>query len=115
MKQEIVEKLIDEYSELFELLPVQQMTSWTLFAKMNEIASRYENVDCLMHVNFANGAVTQGMCVFTDWKPGALALQSDDGKLPKLRIIAPDVYASFMGKMEHILEAQYPEFPKEQG
>lgn len=114
MKEKIVRELIDECDRLLENIPVEQLSVWSIFANINSIASQYDNVDCLIHVNFANGSVTQGMCILTDWKPGALALQSDDGGLPKLRLVLPEEYAEFMAQMESIFDVQYPVFPKDQ-
>ena len=114
MEQKMVLKIMEECGELYDTLPDDASATWTFFIKVNEIVSKYKGVDCLMHVNFANGGVTQGMCVITDWKPGALAFQSDDGVLPKIQLIFPEDYVSFMEEIEPIFEVQYPEFPKDQ-
>ncbi len=114
MTQEIALKLIDECERLFNEIPAEKLSVWTIFANINSIASQYDSIDCLIHINFANGQATQGMCILTDWKPGAVALQSDQGELPKPRIIFPEEYVDFMNEMENILEVKYPGFPEEQ-
>ena len=63
MKEKIVKELIDECSRLLETIPTEQLSVWSIFANINSIASQYDNVDCLIHVNFANGSATQGMCI----------------------------------------------------
>lgn len=114
MKEELVLKLIDECERLFDEIPAEKLTVWTLFANINSIASQYDEVECLIHINFANGTATQGMCILTDWKPGALALQSDNGEIPKLRLVYPEEYLDFMKEMGSIMDVKYPDFPEEQ-
>ena len=114
MKEKVISELIDECGRLLETIPTEQLSVWSMFANVNSIASQYDNVDCLIHVNFTNGRANQGICILTDWKPGALALQSDDGDIPKLRLIYPEEYVEFMEKMERIFDVQYPTFPDSQ-
>ena len=114
MTVKTVNKLIDEYERILDELSIEHLTVWNIFTRINSIASNYENVDCFIHINFANGSATQGMCILTDWEPVALALQSDDGDVPKLRIICPEEFVSFMEEMDSILEVEYPVFPEEQ-
>lgn len=114
MEQKTAMKIMDECGNLFDTLPDEELTTWNFLIGVNNIVSHYKDIDCLMHLNFINGNVTQCMCVITDWKPGAIALQSDDGDLPKIRVIFPEDYIDFMKKMESIFDAKYPEFPAEQ-
>jgi hypothetical protein len=114
MKQKIAMKIIDECGNLFDTLPSEELTTWNYLIEVNNIVSHYKGVDCLMHLNFANGNVTQCMCVITDWEPGAIALQSDDGDLPKMRVVYPEEYIDFMKEMEPIFDAKYPKFPDKQ-
>lgn len=107
-------KIIKLIENLFDTLPDEQLSPWNFFVEVNNIVSQQDGIDCLININFANGGVTQGICVLTDWEPGAVVLQSDDGSMPKLRVVFPEEYVSFMEYMRPIFEAQYPEFPKEQ-
>ncbi len=114
MKQEIALKLLDECERLLDDIPAEKLSVWTLFANVNSIVARYETVECLIHINFVNGTATQGMCILTDWEPGALALQSDEGEIPRIRLIFPEEYVDFMKEMSKILDVKYPTFPEEQ-
>ena len=114
MDQKIAMKIMNECGDLFNILPDEKFTTWNFLIEVNNIVSQYKGIDCLMHLNFANGGVTQCMCIITDWQPGAIAFQSDDGELPRMRIIYPEEYISFMKEMMPILDAKYPEFPADQ-
>ena len=114
MEQKLALKLMDECGNLFDTLSDEEFTTWNFLREVNNIVSQHKNIDCLMHVNFANGGITQCMCVITDWQPGAIAFQSDDGDIPKMRLIFPEDYVAFMKEMMPIFEAKYPEFPKDQ-
>ena len=113
MNQKTALKIMDECGELFDSLSNEELTTWNFLVCVNNIVSKYKGIDCLMHVNFANGSVTQCMCVITDWDPGAIAFQSDDGNLPEMRLIFPEEYVSFMKEMEPIFNTKYPEIPEE--
>ena len=108
MEQKIAMRLMDECENLFDTLPDAELTTWNYLVKVNNIVSHYKGIDCLMHLNFANGNVTQCMCVITDWEPGAIAFQSDNGELPKLRLVLPEEYIDFMKEMEPIFDVKYP-------
>ena len=114
MEQKTAMKIMDECGNLFDTLSDNEFTTWNFLREVNNIVSHYKGVDCLMHLNFANGGITQCMCIITDWQPGAIAFQSDDGEIPKMRVIFPEDYADFMSKMAPILDAEYPEFPTDQ-
>ena len=114
MEQKIVKKIMDDCENLFETLSYEELNTWNFLIEVNNIVSNYKGIDCLMHLNFANGSVTQCMCVITDWKPGAIAFQSDDGELPKMRLIFPEEYITFMTEMEPIFDTKYPVFPNEE-
>ena len=114
MDQRIAMKIMDECGDLFDTLSDEELTTWNYLIAVNNIVSRYKGVHCLMHLNFANGNITQCMCVITDWEPGAIALQSDDGDLPKIRVVFPEEYSDFMKDMEPIFDAKYPKFSEEQ-
>lgn len=114
MEQRIVKKIMDECEALFDTIPNEQFTTWNFLVNVNRVVSEHEGIDCLMNVTFDNGGVGKALCVITDWNPGALAFQSDDGELPKMRVVFPEEYAAFMEEVEPIFEAQYPAFPKDQ-
>lgn len=114
MEQKTAIKIMKTCGNLFDTLSDQELNTWNFLIEVNNIVSHYSGIDCLMHLNFANGNVTQCMCVITDWKPGAIAFQSDDGELPKMRLIFPEEYITFMKEMEPIFDAKYPIFPTEQ-
>ncbi len=114
MEQKTVIKIMDECGNLFDTLPDKELTTWNFLVGINNIVSNYKEIDCLIHSNFANGIITQCICVITDWKPGAIAFQSDEGELPKMRVVYPEDYIDFMKDMEPIFEVKYPEFPVDQ-
>ena len=114
MEQKTAKKIMDDCGNLFETLSYEELDTWNFLIEVNKIVSNYKGVDCLMHLNFANGNITQCMCVITDWKPGAIAFQSDDGELPKMRLIFPEEYVVFMKEMEPIFDTKYPAFPNEE-
>lgn len=114
MQQKTVMKIVDECEDLLDRLSDEELTTWNLLVNINSIVSKYKGIDCLMHLNFANGNVTQCMCVITDWEPGAIAFQSDDGEFPRMRLIYPEEYIDFMKEMEPIFDIKYPTFPEEQ-
>ena len=113
MNPNIVLKIMDECGNLFDTLPDDRLTTWNFFIEVNNIVSKHKGVDCLMHINFLNGSIVQGMCVITDWKPGALVFQSDEGELPVARVIHPDEYESFMKEILKFIDANYPALPTE--
>ena len=113
MEQKTAIKIVDECENIFKTLSSEEFTTWNFLAEVNNIVSHHKGVDCLMHLNFANGNITQCICVITDWKPGAIAFQSDDGELPKMRLIFPEDYFAFMKDMEPIFDTKYPSFPEE--
>jgi cell division protease FtsH len=108
-----IKKIIDECDKLFDELSDEELTTWNYLIGVNNIIYHYKGMDCLMHFNFANGNITQCICVITDWKPGALVFQSDDGNLPKMRIVFPEEYIEFMKSMEPIFDVDYPDFPED--
>ncbi len=114
MEQKIVMKIIEECGDLYDTLPNEQLTMWDYFVNVNNIVGRYDGVDCLININIENGNMTKGICVITDWKPGALAFQSDEGELPKMRVVYPEEYMEFMMSLEPILDAKYPAIPGDQ-
>ena len=114
MNAKTLEKIINECSNLYDTLPPEQLSTWNVFVSANNIAAKYDNVECMMNLTFGNGDVTQGICVITDWEPGALLLQSDDGSIPKLRVVFPEEFAEIMLMLEPIFTAEYPPVPKEQ-
>ena len=84
-------KLIEEFEKLYDI-PAEKFTTWNFLVSVNEIVGRHENLDCLIHTNFINGNITQALCVITDWEPGAIVFQAEDGEIPKLRIVFPEEY-----------------------
>mgnify|MGYP003302277776 CR=1 FL=1 len=113
MDAKLVHKIIDECKDMRDAFSDGQLTTWDFFVNVNEIVSEYadEGVECLMNVNFANGSVIQGLCVITDWQPGALAFQSDEGEAPHLQVIFPQDYEAFMESIKPFLFTEYPKFP----
>ena len=109
-----IKKIIDECGELFDELSDEELTTWNFISEVNNIVSKHKNLDCLTNFNFANGNIIQCMCIITDWKPGALVFQSDDGDLPTMRVVYPEEYGEFMKKMESVFNAEYPKIPEDQ-
>lgn len=114
MKQRMVEKLINECAALYDSIPMEELNVWNYFVSVNNIVSDYEGLECLMNLNFSNGGITNGICVITDWEPGALVFQSDDGSIPKMRVVFPEEYEDFMGALEPIFTAEYPSISEDQ-
>lgn len=114
MEQKDAMKIMDECKNLIDTLSDEELTTWNFLVEVNNIVSKYKGVDCLMNVNFANGNVTQCICVITDWEPGAIVFQSDDGELPLMRAVFPEDYIDFMKDMEPIFDIKYPELPEEE-
>ena len=113
MEQRTAMKIMEECDNVLDALPDEEFTTWNFLVQLNSIVSKYKGVDCLMHLNFANGNVTQCMCVVTDWKPGAIAFQSDDGEMPRVRVVYPEEYVDFMNEVEPIFDTEYPPFPED--
>ena len=113
MELNLIRDIIEECKSMRDMLPDSQNTLLDFFIGVDEIVSEYANegVDCLMNINFKNGTVTQGLCLITDWEPGALAFQSDEGGPPEMRVIFPQDYESFMESVAPIFAAEYPKFP----
>jgi len=114
MEVKKIKKIMNECGELFDILSDEELTTWNFLKEVNEIVSKYKEIDCLTNFNFANGNIIQCMCIITDWKPGALVLQSDNGDIPMIRLVYPEEYVEFMSKVEHIFNADYPEMPDDQ-
>ena len=90
-----------------DTIPEEKLTAWNVLVKTNDVVSKYKGVETLMHMNFVNGSMVRAMCVMTDWKPGLLVLQSEDGALPYLRAVDPEETAEFMEKIESLFNTQY--------
>ena len=114
MESKLAIKIMEECGRLFDTLPDERFNTWDFLFEVHKIVSKYKGLDCLMNVSFGNGNITKALCVITDWKPGAIAFQSDDGKIPKIRVICPEEYKEFMTEAITILDPDYPEFPEEQ-
>lgn len=109
-----IEKLMNEWDKLIDTMNDEEFNTWNVFMAINHVASELQGLDCLMNMTFSNCVITQGICVITDWKPGAVVFQSDNGDIPKMRIVFPEEYVEFMKKVEPLFDVEYPEFPKEQ-
>lgn len=109
MKAEVAIQLIDTISEMLNTIQASELNTWSLFVKTNSIVSTFDDLDCLMSINFANGLVCQGLCVITDGAPGLVVLKSDEGELPKVYTVSPEDTSKFMKSVEYILEPKYPE------
>jgi len=105
---------MNECEKLYDILSDDEFTTWNFLNEVNKIVSKYNGLDCLMNFNFVNGNIVQCICIITDWIPGALVFQSDDGDIPLMRIVFPEEYADFMGKVQHLFDFDYPKIPKEQ-
>lgn len=113
MEQKTAMKILKECGALIDTLPSERFTAWDFLVEANAIISKHKGVDCLMHVNFVNGNVMQCMCIATDWEPGAIVFQSDDGEVPMARIVYPEEYEDFMNEIKPIITADYPKMPEE--
>ncbi len=114
MKYETADKVINSMLEMLDKMTESEMNTWTMFVKTNSVVSTFEELECLMNINFVNGTVSQGICVITDWTLGLVVLQSDNGELPKLYVVPPEETAEFMTKIESLLEPKYPQIPHNQ-
>lgn len=114
MEVKRLKKIIDECGKLFDTLTDEELTTWNFLNEVNNIVSKYEGIDCLINYNYANGSIIQCMCIITDWNPGALVFQSNDGDIPVMRVVFPEEYVEFMSKVEHIFNSDYPEIPADQ-
>ena len=114
MEVKKITKIMDECGSLFDTLSDEELTTWNFINEVNNIVSKYEGIDCLTNFNFANGKIIHCMCIITDWQPGALAFQSDNGDIPMMRLVYPEEYAEFMSKVEPIFNTDYPEIPADQ-
>ena len=114
MEAKKIIKIIDECEKLYDVLTDEKLTTWNFLNEVNNIISKYKGIDCLINFNFANGNIVQCICIITDWTPGALVFQSEDGNIPVMRVVYPEEYVDFMNKVQHIFNSDYPEIPKEQ-
>ena len=107
-------KIISECEKLYDILTDEELTTWNFLNEVNNIISKYKGIDCLINFNFANGTIVQCMCIITDWQPGALVFQSDDGNIPIMRLVYPEEYEEFMNQVQPIFNSEYPKIPDEQ-
>lgn len=114
MKYETADKVINSMLAMLDKMSESEMNAWTMFVKANSVVSTFEELECLMNINFVNGSVSQGICVITDWTPGLIVLQSNDGELPKMYVVSPEETAKFMTEIEPLLEPKYPRIPHAQ-
>lgn len=114
MEAKKITKLVAECEVLFDTLSDEELTTWNFLREINNIVTKYKGIDCLTNFNYVNGNITQCMCIITDWQPGALVFQSNDGDIPIMRVVYPEEYIEFMEKMESLFNFEYPEIPKEQ-
>lgn len=114
MEVKKITKLIDECGALFDTLSDEELTTWNFIKEVNDIVAKYKGIDCLTNFNFANGNIIQCMCIITDWQPGALVFQSDDGNIPIMRLVYPEEYEEFMNQVQPIFNSEYPKIPDEQ-
>ncbi|MBE6160321.1 MAG: hypothetical protein E7157_04675 [Lactobacillales bacterium] len=109
-----ITEIINECDLLFDTLSNEELTTWNFLKEVNNIVSKYKGIDCLTNFNFANGNIIQCMCIITDWQPGALVFQSDNGDIPMMRLVYPEEYVEFMNKIQPIFDSDYPDIPEDQ-
>lgn len=86
----------------------KELTVQDVFRRVNGIASKYEGLDCVVNTDTRNGKFRRGICVVTNRVDFAYVWQSDDGDLPKLRVVPPMEYDEFMESMKPLLDFKYP-------
>ena len=114
MAPKVINKIIDECEQLLDTIPIQKLTVWNFFRKVNDIVGLHKGIECLINVTIYNGNIVKALCVITDWKPGALVFQSDEGEPPKMRLVYPEEYVAFMEKVMPIFDTTYPPIPEDQ-
>ena len=105
--EDVLDSIIDRMPEGTPL----NFATWDYLNAVNGIISEYDNLDCLINVNFGNGSVMQAFCLITDWTPGggAIALRSNDGEFPSFHIIYPEDYLDFIDEVKPIFDTDYPD------
>lgn len=108
-----INNIMDEYEKILDECDKNDLNTDYLFSMINKIASNYKNIDSILNVTYQNGVISQGICLITDWEPGALVFQSEDGKLLRIRVILEDEYNKFMLDNQEVLYPNIPELPEE--
>lgn len=103
---------MDEYEKILDKCTEKEINPSYLFSVINKIASNYKGIDTILNATYQNGALIQGICVVTDWEPGALIFQTEGGKLPHVRVLLEDEYTKFMIDNQEVFYPNIPEIPE---
>lgn len=107
MKIQVIDEIIIKLAEQIE----ETDDLFAIFNKINTISTAYQNVFTRININYINGTAIQGICLVSDWKPGAIVFVSKEGERPYCKIIEPHEFFGFMDDTFYeIFEMEYPEY-----